>query len=453
MGKGGNSSTGHRSAPFTVVQEKKEILIDGNFYDTTGFKHPGGSIIGFLAGSGADATETYKEFHTRSKKADKFLKSLPSRPATASELHHALSLPTVSGKDADKKSASGSTAAAASLAKDYNEFRDSLEKEGFFEPNLPHVVWRLTEVVLMFGLAHWLIAQQSLVPLLAGIILHGVTQGRCGWLMHEGGHYSLTGVIKIDRTIQEVVYGVGCGMSGAWWRNQHNKHHATPQKLQHDVDLNTLPFVAFHKSVLPSGKKAPKPGSLQAIWVRNQAYLFAPVVCLLVGLGWTLVLHPRHAVRTKRHVELASFAFRYGGLFAMWAPLYGVAGAVGLYLVCFAVGTTYIFTNFAVSHTHLPVSNPEDYLHWVQYSSDHTTNIQPSWWCNWWMSYLNFQIEHHLFPSMPQFRHKIIAPRVKALFDKHGLKYDVRGYFSAMHDTFRNLDSVGQAMDELNPVH
>lgn len=64
-------------------------------------------------------------------------------------------------------------------------------------------------------------------------------------------------------------------------------------------------------------------------------------------------------------------------------------------------------------------------------------------WCNWWMSYLNFQIEHHLFPSMPQFRHPIVSPRVKALFEKHGLKYDQRPYFTAMSDTFKNLHNVG----------
>lgn len=79
----------------------------------------------------------------------------------------------------------------------------------------------------------------------------------------------------------------------------------------------------------------------------------------------------------------------------------------------------------------------------VEYSANHTTNCAPSWWCDWWMSYLNYQIEHHLFPSMPQFRHPTIAPRVKALFEKHGLHYDVRGYFEAMADTFANLDKVG----------
>jgi fatty acid desaturase len=44
-------------------------------------------------------------------------------------------------------------------------------------------------------------------------------------------------------------------------------------------------------------------------------------------------------------------------------------------------------------------------------------------WVNWWMSYLNYQIEHHLFPSMPQFRHPQVSPRVKELFKKHNVEY------------------------------
>ena len=62
----------------------------------------------------------------------------------------------------------------------------------------------------------------------------------------------------------------------------------------------------------------------------------------------------------------------------------------------------------------------------------------------WWMSFLNFQIEHHLFPSMPQFRHPLISPRVKLLFEKHGLPYDNRPYTQALWDTFANLHAVGK---------
>jgi len=303
------------------------------------------------------------------------------------------------------------------------------------------VIYRVTEIVAIFAVASWMMLQASVLMNVAGVVLHGIAQGRCGWLMHEGGHYSLTGKIPVDKRLQEFIYGYGCGMSGAWWRNQHNKHHATPQKLKHDVDLDTLPLLAFNKAI-PAVNRI-KPGSLMATWLKYQACLFFPVTSLLVGLGWTVFLHPRHSVRTSRPFELFSMALRYAAFAALFVPKYGLGGAFGLYMATFAVGCNYIFINFSVSHTHLPVSAASEYLHWVVYSAIHTTNIAPSALCNWWMSFLNFQIEHHLFPSMPQFRHKVISPRVKALFEKHGLVYDVRPYWGAIADTFKNLSDVG----------
>ena len=62
---------------------------------------------------------------------------------------------------------------------------------------------------------------------------------------------------------------------------------------------------------------------------------------------------------------------------------------------------------------------------------------------NRWMAYLNFQIEHHMFPAMPQFRHPATSIRVRELFNKHGLTYDVRGYFSCLGETLQNLHDVG----------
>ena len=59
------------------------------------------------------------------------------------------------------------------------------------------------------------------------------------------------------------------------------------------------------------------------------------------------------------------------------------------------------------------------------------------------MAYLNFQIEHHLFPSMPQYNHPKISPRVKALFEKHGVEYDVRPYMECMRVTYKNLWAIG----------
>ena len=67
----------------------------------------------------------------------------------------------------------------------------------------------------------------------------------------------------------------------------------------------------------------------------------------------------------------------------------------------------------------------------------------PGNWVNWWMSFLNWQIEHHLFPTMPQFNHPKIAPRIQELFKKHDVQYLQKSYTDAMQITFANLHNVG----------
>jgi fatty acid desaturase len=260
--------------------------------------------------------------------------------------------------------------------------------------------------------------------------------------MHEGGHYSLTGYIPVDRMLQVIIYGVGCGMSGGWWRSQHNKHHSMPQKIGHDVDLETLPLVAFTSKVV----KRTLISLPQKFWIGLQAFLFPVVTCQLVALGWQLYLHPRFILRSKNLSEGLSLLTRYALWTLLFTTRFGLVKSAVLYLIYNWVGATYIFTNFAVSHTHLPTVPADDVdVDWVRYAAIHTMNVHhgPLKFIDWWMSYLNYQIEHHLFPSMPQFRHPETSKHVQILFAKHGLKYDQRSYTEAMIVTFQNLHNVG----------
>ena len=396
------------AADLTVrtLDASKEMIINGVVYDVGAFikRHPGGKVITYQLGT--DASDAYNNFHIRSKKANKMLASFPSRPVDADYEQDALS-------------------------KDFEKLRAQLEEEGYFEPNLAHVFYRFFEVIAMYAAG---IAMIWSGYWWSGALMAGIAQGRCGWLQHEGGHYSLTGNIKMDRHLQMITYGLGCGMSGCYWRNQHNKHHTTPQKLGADPDLQTLPLVAFHKII---GKKGAKS------WIAMQAPLFfGGVITTLVAFGWQFVMHPKHAQRVGNYLELAYIAARY----VIWHKLFGYMGlyqSFGLYMFYLCIGSTYIFTNFAVSHTHKDVIPKTKHISWTLYSANHTTNCTSSWWCNWWMAYLNFQIEHHLFPSMPQYNHPKISPRVMALFAKHGVEYDVRSYWTCMKVTYLNLWKVG----------
>ena len=48
-------------------------------------------------------------------------------------------------------------------------------------------------------------------------------------------------------------------------------------------------------------------------------------------------------------------------------------------------------------------------------------------------------------PRPRQFRHPLVAPRVAALFEKHGLRYDVRPYWSCLGETLANMHAVGHS--------
>jgi len=213
-----------------------------------------------------------------------------------------------------------------------------------------------------------------------------------------------------------------------------------PQKLSRDVDLDTLPLVAFNKAVLNWTKAS----EVQKKWLNLQAFLFAPLTTLLVTYSWQLFLHPRHILRTKRFFEALSISIRVALIvFLSRALSANFSSTLAAYTLYNFVGGSYIFVNFALSHTHLPVAKQDDNVHWLEFASVYTINITPNPLVNWWMGYLNYQIEHHLFPTMPQYRFVQLAPRIKKLFEQNGLKYDCRGYWGAMWDTFSNLHHVG----------
>ncbi len=417
MGKGGDRAV-KGSGP-----ADNEVLIDGKYYDVTNLKHPGGSVIKFYTGNGIDASQAYYNFHVRSSKADKYMNSLPARDADP--------------KQVEATRLDGQTA----LLKDFDKLTEELRAEGFFDPAPLHVVLRVLEVAAMYAVGIYLLFNaQSVAAKVGGIMLMGLASGRCGWLMHEGGHYSLTGHIPTDRMLQIVLYGVGCGMSGGWWRSQHNKHHSMPQKEGHDVDLNTLPLVAFTSKVVK------KIGNPMKKWISMQAFLFPVITTSLVATGWQFYLHPRFIMRSKNVAEAASIFVRL----ALWTYYitgeFGLMKSAGIYVLYNWFAANYIFINFAVSHTHLPVVPKEDTtVDWVRYAAIHTMNVTPGYFnfVDWWMSYLNYQIEHHLYPSMPQFRHPIVSQRIRTLFAKHNILYDERDYITSMAVTFKNLHNVG----------
>jgi fatty acid desaturase len=57
---------------------------------------------------------------------------------------------------------------------------------------------------------------------------------------------------------------------------------------------------------------------------------------------------------------------------------------------------------------------------------------------------LNYQIEHHLFPSMPRASLRRARPIVRAFCLGHGLPYAETGLFDSYRQALRHLHTVGR---------
>jgi len=272
----------------------------------------------------------------------------------------------------------------------------------------------------------------------------GLFGGRCGWIQHEGGHNSLSSVMWIDKRIQEITIGFGLLTSGGMWNSMHNKHHTCPQKTKHDMDLDTMPLVAFYFGAAHDTKRG-----INLLWMRFQKYTFLPITSGgFVMLFWLYYLHPRKIIRDKAFVNgfmmLLGHGVRTGLVKAMWPGVsWLVAYFYGPLLSSWFAGM-YLFGHFSTSHTFLPVVGEKENKNWVRYALEHTIDISPdNFLVSWIMGYLNCQVVHHLYPNMQQYRGPEVSRRLKAFCKKWELNYQVIGYFEAWSRMFSNLGEVG----------
>uniref|UniRef100_A0A8C7QKC1 Cytochrome b5 heme-binding domain-containing protein n=1 Tax=Oncorhynchus mykiss TaxID=8022 RepID=A0A8C7QKC1_ONCMY len=357
------------------------LVIDRKVYNITQWakRHPGGIRV-ISHFAGEDATEAFVAFHLDPNFVRKFLK-----PLLIGEL-----APTEPSQDQGKN---------AVLVQDFQALRDRVESEGllrarplFFSLYLGHIL--LLEA-LALGLL-WVWGTSWSLTLLCSLML-ATSQAQAGWLQHDYGHLSVCKKSGWNHKLHKFVIGHLKGASANWWNHRHFQHHAKPNVFSKDPDINSL-----HVFVL--GDKQPVE------------------VVITIDLAWSM-----------------SFYLRF---FCCYYPFFGFFGSVALIS----------FVRFLESHwfvwvtqmSHLPMEmDHERHQDWLTMQLSATCNIEQSTFNDWFSGHLNFQIEHHLFPTMPRHNYHLVAPLVRALCEKHGVPYQVKTLQKGMTDVVRSLKKSG----------
>jgi fatty acid desaturase len=240
--------------------------------------------------------------------------------------------------------------------------------------------------------------------LMAGAL--GVIFTQFAFLGHEASHRQVLTSGRANDRVGWFLAVVCVGISYSWWMNKHTRHHANPNKLgkDPDIEIDTFSFVEEDAA----GRRG-----LMAWFTRHQGLFFFPLL-LLEGLNlhvksvqslWAERRSPGR--RLELGVLTARFAFYLTAVFAV-LPLGMAFAFVGLQLAVFGL---YMGAAFAPNHIGMPIVERDVKLDFFSKQVRTSRNVSGGWWATALMGGLNYQIEHHLFPSMPR-PHLAVARRL-----------------------------------------
>ena len=131
-------------------------------------------------------------------------------------------------------------------------------------------------------------------------------------LGHDAAHRQIFVSGRWNDWTSMVLGNLLVGMSYGWWQHKHTRHHANPNKIGSDPDIE-LPVVSFTPDQVDD--RARRYGPVLAWIMAHQGMFFFPIL-LLEGLS----LHASSVRRVvsreplrRRSVEIAFLAVRIGG--------------------------------------------------------------------------------------------------------------------------------------------
>lgn len=222
----------------------------------------------------------------------------------------------------------------------------------------------------------------------------GVIFTQIAFLAHEAAHRQVLASGPANFRLARILAG-SIGMSYSWWDTKHTRHHGNPNMVGKDPDIqvDTISFL--------EADAAQSRGLVRMI-TRKQGWLFFPLLTLEgLNLHYQGIRHLVTAKKVKgRWIELGIIALRFVLLLTpifLLLPLGMAFAFVGVQLAVFGV---YMGASFAPNHKGMPIIEPGARLDFFTKQVRTSRNIAGGWWATALMGGLNYQIEHHLFPSM-----------------------------------------------------
>ncbi|MFJ9542959.1 fatty acid desaturase family protein [Streptomyces sp. NPDC101225] len=264
---------------------------------------------------------------------------------------------------------------------------------------------------------------------------------RAAFIGHDAGHSQITNGKAAARVIGLIHGNLLLGMSYAWWNDKHNRHHANPNHIDKDPDV-VADVLVF------TGEQAKERSGFRRWLTRNQAWLFFPLT-LLEGVA--LKVHGFQDLRRQPPRERTVEGLLLVAHVAAYTTLLLVSLSPGKALAFAALHHAlfglHLGLAFAPNHKGMEMPDP-DGERWGHLRRQVLTsrNIRGGVLTDWFLGGLNYQIEHHLFPSMPRPHLRRAQPLVRAHCLELGISYAETGLVDSYRQALRHLHEVGEPL-------
>ena len=257
-----------------------------------------------------------------------------------------------------------------------------------------------------------------------------------GFLMHDAGHHQIFLSSARNELIGLLCSDLLTGLSFSWWNDKHNCHHANPNQVDVDPDID-YPVLAFSEEQVLA-KRWP-----WSFIVRYQAFFFFPLL-LLEGLNLR-VASIEHVVRGRAKrpwVEGALLAVHYAVFIGAVFGLLGLKAGLAFMIANQALTGLYGGAVFAPNHKGMAIFEKDSTATFLERQVLSSRNVRPGRLTDFFYGGLNYQIEHHLFPSLP--RHHLPAAHgiIKRFCEEHGLSYSETGVIQSYREIVSYLHQV-----------
>jgi fatty acid desaturase len=265
-----------------------------------------------------------------------------------------------------------------------------------------------------------------------------VVMAQFGFLAHDAAHRQVFASARWNDWAARVMAGAFAGLSAGWWAHKHNRHHSGPNQEGRDPDIapGVLAFTPAAAAVRTG---------VGAWFAARQGWAFFPLL-LLEGLNLHVaglrVLAQRRDLPHRR-VELTLVVGRLAGYVAVVLLVLPPGKAAAFLAVQLGLFGLLLGGSFAPNHKGMPIVPAGARVDFLRRQVLVSRNIDGGPVTDVVMGGLNYQIEHHLFPSMPRPNLRRAQPIVREFCRENGVAYTQTSLVGSYRIVVRYLNRVG----------